>query len=63
MNDAWVQLVKEPWYCEGDEYGMIIKADDTGSEVNRDVCEDIDASGLRKPEDIIAEVGMNPTCG
>ena len=34
VNDAWVQLVKEPWYFEVDEYGTIGEADDTGPEVN-----------------------------
>ncbi len=62
VNDAWGQLVKEPWYFEVDEYGTIGEADDTRPEVNSDVYEDIDVKGLQAPEDIIAEVRMNPTC-
>jgi hypothetical protein len=56
VNDAWVQLVKEPWYFEVNEYGTIGEADDTGPAVNSDVYEDIDVKGLLTPKDIIAEV-------
>ena len=53
VNDAWVQLVKEPWYFEVNEYGTIVEADATEPEVNSDVYEDIDVKGLLTPEDII----------